>query len=57
MLTKIQNKNFKLVYRKACNLYTHSHKQNIKQTGTNKTRFPCISQFSKETSKLHKSQP
>lgn len=57
MLTKIQNKNFKLVYHKACNLYTHSHKQNIKQTGTNKTRFPCISQFSKETSKLHKFQP
>ena len=57
MLTKIQNKNFELVYHKACNLYTHSHKQNIKQRGTDKTCFPYISQFSKETSKLHKSQP
>lgn len=57
MLIKIQNKNFKLVYHKACSMYIHSHMENITQTGTDTTHFPHMTQFRKETSKLHKTQP
>jgi len=39
MLIKIQNKNFKLAYHKACSMYTHSNMQNVTQTGTDTTLF------------------
>lgn len=50
MLIKIQNKNFRVAYHKACSMYIHSHMQNITQTGTN--MFPLhdtVEQRNKQT--------